>query len=87
MSKVKIETVVVAKWASLKGHSFVFPFGCKVFVQRHIKDVTNGTEAYQGMVFKNGTVIEVQFGGPDLAVKGFDQSPNVTLDVASIGVC
>lgn len=85
MSKSKIETSVVAKWAQLNGHSFMFPKGTKVFIQRHIVDTSNNTEAYQGMVFGQNTVIEVTFSGTNLAVKGFDQSSNVTLDVSSIG--
>lgn len=71
MSKVKVDTRLIFKDVGLMGHSFMFPAGTMVFVQKAVTD-ENGAGAYHGLVFGNRHVTEVQFDVNTLELKGFD---------------
>lgn len=87
MSKNKQETLLIFKWTTLSGYSFMFPAGSKVFVQKSVIDTESGEGTYHGLVFRNKQCTEVQFDVRSLKLKGFDsRSESVSLDIPFGGV-
>lgn len=76
MSKNKVETRLIFKWANLSGYSFMFPAGTQAFIQKAVLDVETGMGAYHGVVFGDRRVTEVQFDASTLNIKGFDDRSN-----------
>lgn len=84
MSKEKIETKLIFKWATLSGYSFMFPKGSRAFIQKAVIG-ENGNGQYYGLVFRPGQVIDVQFDIVTNKLKGFDdRSDSVHVDLPFI---
>lgn len=82
MSKNKVETQLIFKWANLSGYSFMFPAGSKAFIQKVIIDTESGDGTYHGLVFRDKQVTEVQFDMCSLKLKGFDdRSGDIAVEI------
>lgn len=76
----KIQVTQIAQWVPIEGHSYIFPVGTTVFMQRLAVDVDKGVGTYQGLVLRGTCVIEVQFDRDTLELKGYPSSPGITLN-------
>ncbi len=81
-----VQVHLISQKASLVGHSFMFPKGSEVFIQKRVDDLKNKKSVYQGLHFKGNTVVEVQFDASTLKHTHYHENPErniykVTLDI------
>lgn len=63
--KLPIEVEIIQKAIPIIGHSFMFPKGSKVFIQKKVIDPNENKSVYQGTFYNDnhGTCVEVSFDG------------------------
>lgn len=61
-----IQVHQIAQWAKTDGHTFMFPVGAELFIQKRVDDLKSKKSVYQGHVFLKGTSCDVQFDAKTL---------------------
>ena len=70
-----IQVHIIGKNLSMEGHSFMFPKGSKVHIQKRVDDLKSKKSVYQGVHFSNSSVVEVQFDAKTLRHIHFEDKP------------
>jgi len=71
-----VQVHLIGQYATLVGHSFMFPAGCKVFIQKRVDDSKNQKSVYQGNYCSAlNTVVEVQFDAKTLRHSDYKDHP------------
>lgn len=71
-----IQVHMVGKDLGMNGHSFMFPKGSKVHIQKRVDDLKAKKSVYQGVHFNNGSVVEVQFDAKTLRHMHYEDKPH-----------
>jgi hypothetical protein len=70
-----IQVHIIGKNLSMVGHSFMFPKGSKVHIQKRVDDLKSKKSVYQGVHFSTGSVVEVQFDAKTLRHMHYEDKP------------
>ena len=74
--KKQPEVHLIGKTFNMIGHSFMFPKGSKVYIQKRVDDLESEKSVYQGVHFNNGSGVEVQFDAKTLRHMHYEDKPN-----------
>lgn len=74
--KLPVDVHLIGKNLSMVGHSFMFPKGSKVHIQKRVDDHNTQKSVYQGIHFGNGSVVEVQFDAKTLRHMHYEDKPH-----------
>jgi len=70
-----IQVHLIGKNLSMEGHSFMFPKGTKVHIQKRVDDLKSKKSVYQGVYFSKTAVFDVQFDAKTLRHIHFEDKP------------